>query len=138
MAWVLWSHSRPADLEGMRVCALPIAKIEELTGFNRRRAYDQIAVLLHAGWIVRGKLPKPARGRAKPVLVLRPWPLSPIAAGERKAAGRMEIDFGSATSEGRRRTTGDLGYDGAFARARARRNAGVRPTPKPRVGRCEK
>ena len=137
MAWVLWSHSRPADRERLRLCVLPISEVTACTGFDRRSAYEHIDQLVAAGWVVRGRLPKPPKGRARAVLVLRPWSLSTVAAGIRKAEGRMEIDFGRAQPPSKPRILDQPRDDLAFAKARARRRAHESRLSKANVVRLE-
>lgn len=133
MAWALWSHSRPADRERLRICALSIAEIMTWTGCDRRRAFEHIDQLVDAGWVVRGRLPKLSRGRARPVLVLYPSPLSTVAAGLRKAEGRMEIDHGRAQPPSKPRILDEPRDDAAWGRAVARRRARESRLPKGNV-----
>lgn len=135
MACVLWSHSRPADRERLRICPLPISEITTWTGFDRRSAYEHIDQLVGAGWVGRGTLPKPSQGKARPVLVLHPSPLSTVAAGLRKAEGRMEIDFGRAQPPSKPRILGEPRDDAAWGRAVGRRRAHESRLPKGNVTR---
>jgi hypothetical protein len=120
VAYALWSHSRPGDRPGLRICDWSIGDVANGTGLPTRSAHEHVRHLVDAGWVVRGKLPKPRQGRAQRVLVLLSSPLSPLQAQEQERQGLMVVDFGRAqVHDGR--SPWDLPDGGAHARARARR-----------------
>lgn len=122
LAFALWSQSRPANRPGLRICDWSIGDVVDATGFPARSAHEHVSHLVDAGWVVRGKLPKPRRGRAQRVLVLLPSALSRLEAQERQHQRLMVVDFGRGQMHDGR-PPWELGDDGAFARARARRRA---------------
>jgi hypothetical protein len=132
LAYALWLHSRPADRPGLRICDWSIRDVVDGTSFPERSAHEHVRHLVDAGWVVRGKLPKPHRGQAQRVLVLLPSPLSPLEAQARERQGLMVVDFGREQAHDRL-APWDLTDGGAFARARARRREHESRIPKANV-----
>jgi hypothetical protein len=115
----------------MRICDWSIDDVADGTGLPTRSAHEHVRHLVDAGWVVRGKLPKPHQGRAQRVLALLSSPLSRSQAEAYEREGLMVVDFGRAQAHDGP-SPWDL-VDGGFPRARARRREQESRLPKANV-----